>query len=471
MELLMLVALLSCLAAVLWQCTRRSAVEVQQPTIEIGDAAVAQRALIENANAFSDRPLALFPVILVTGRRRRRSDNISSAPYGPHWRVLRCNLTSKLLHPSRLSFLAPLQRVAVQDLLAGLSARDEVVVVRDSLHDAVFALVARMCFGDGVAHRDVRAAQRVMQEFVLGVGQAKAYAGSKLAKLLHWRRWRRFLASRGNMAEVFFPIIAAAGRRTCKDGVLPYVDSLLDLRVPDDAGARRALTDDEMVSLVSEFLGAGTETVVACVEWTLAHLVAQPEVQKRLQREVDGEAGKGKGKGVMPMPDELRQRGMPYLHAVILESLRMHPPVPFLMRDVHAEDAAALAGKATVVTPAGLRVHFMLGDIGRDSNTWKDPDDFRPERFLPGGEAEDVGPLPGPKEIRMMPFGAGRRFCPGMGLSILHVKLCLVALVRGFEWAPVAGQNVDLTELDGFFKTMKKPLRACITKRFNATRR
>jgi hypothetical protein len=56
-----------------------------------------------------------------------------------------------------------------------------------------------------------------------------------------------------------------------------------------------------------------------------------------------------------------------------------------------------------------------------------------------------------------------------MGLSILHVKLCLVALVRGFDWAPVAGQNVDLTELDGFFKTMKKPLRACITKRFNAT--
>jgi cytochrome P450 len=468
MELLMIVPLLTCLTVLLWRWTRRAGVEVQQPTIEIGDAAVAQRALIQNANAFSNRPLAPFPVALVTGRRRRRSDNIITAPYGPHWRVLRCNLTSKLFHPSRLGFLAPLQLAAVEDLLVALSARGAGdVVVRDSLYAAVFALVARMCFGNAVARSDVRAAQRVMQEFVLGVGQAQAYAGSKLAKLVHWRRWRRFLASRGQMAEVFFPIIAARQRTCDGDGVFPYVDSLLDIQVPDeddDAGAaRRALTDDEMVSLVSEFLGAGTETVVACVEWTLAHLVTRPEVQNRLRREVDGEAGKG------VMPDELRHRGMPYLHAVVLESLRMHPPVPFLMRDVRAEDAAAVAGKAATVPSVGLRVHFMLGDVGRDSNAWTDPDDFRPERFMPGGEAEDVGPLPGPnKEIRMMPFGAGRRFCPGMGLAMLHVKLFLAALVREFEWAPVPGEKVDLTELDGFFKTMKKPLRARIAQRLNA---
>ncbi|CAM0948218.1 unnamed protein product [Alopecurus aequalis] len=457
MELLMLVALLSCLAVVLWRCTRRASVKVQQPTIEISDPAVAQCALIENANAFSNRPLALFPVALVTRRRRQRSDNINSAPYGPHWRVLRCNFTSKLFHPSRLGFLAPLQQAAVQDLLAALSSRgaDE-VVVRDSLYAAVFALVARMCFGDGVGHRDVRAVQRVMQEFVLGVGQAQAYAGSKLAKLVHWRRWRRFLASRGQMAEVFFPIIVA-GQRTWKDGVFPYVDSLLDLRVPDnDTGAQRALTQDEMVSLVSEFLGAGTETVVACVEWTLADLVTQPEVQNRLRRE----AGKG---------DEVRQRAMPYLHAVVLESLRLHPPVPFLMRHVRAEDAAAVAGKANVPS-AGLRVHFMLGDMGRDSNKWSDPNDFRPERFMPGGEAEDVSPLPGPKEIKIMPFGAGRRFCPGMGVGMLHIKLFLAALVREFEWALVAGHNdVDLTELNGMFKTMRKPLRARIRQLHEAT--
>nr|TKW39277.1 LOW QUALITY PROTEIN: hypothetical protein SEVIR_1G167900v2 [Setaria viridis] len=152
---------------------------------------------------------------------------------------------------------------------------------------------------------------------------------------------------------------------------------------------------------------------------------------------------------------------MTYLHCVVLESLRMHPPGS--QRYVRAEDAAEVAGVAAV-PPTGLRVHFMLGDIGRDGKTWKGPHEFRPERFMPGGEAEDVGPLPGPKEIKMMPFGAGRRFCLGMGLGMLHVKLFLAALVREFDWAPPAGETVDLTEWDGFFKTMSKPLRATITR-------
>ncbi|XP_034593213.1 cytochrome P450 89A2 [Setaria viridis] len=142
-----------------------------------------------------------------------------------------------------------------------------------------------------------------------------------------------------------------------------------------------------------------------------------------------------------------------------------HAPagVSIAQRYVRAEDAAEVAGVAAV-PPTGLRVHFMLGDIGRDGKTWKGPHEFRPERFMPGGEAEDVGPLPGPKEIKMMPFGAGRRFCLGMGLGMLHVKLFLAALVREFDWAPPAGETVDLTEWDGFFKTMSKPLRATITR-------
>lgn len=111
-----------------------------------------------------------------------------------------------------------------------------------------------------------------------------------------------------------------------------------------------------------------------------------------------------------------------------------------------------------------------MGDIGRDPKAWAAPGEFRPERFLPGGEAEGVGPLPGPnnREIRMMPFGAGPRYCPGMGLAMLHVKCFLSAMVREFRWAPPSSSSssaaaVDLTELDGMFKVMKTPLRARVT--------
>ncbi|CAO2149702.1 unnamed protein product [Urochloa humidicola] len=109
---------------------------------------------------------------------------------------------------------------------------------------------------------------------------------------------------------------------------------------------------------------------------------------------------------------------------------------------------------------------MMVADVGRDGKAWADAGEFRPERFLAGGEGEKVGLVPGPREVRMMPFGAGRRYCPGVGLGTMHVRCFLAALVREFQWAPPeeAG-GVDMTEIDGFFKVMKTPLRACITPR------
>lgn len=103
----------------------------------------------------------------------------------------------------------------------------------------------------------------------------------------------------------------------------------------NDASTRRPLTDDEKVTLVWEFLDAGTETVVSCVEWALAHLVNQPEVQKKLRHEITGDHGDG-------AVSEERLRHLPYLRAVILESLRLHPPVPVMEREVGAEGAATM---------------------------------------------------------------------------------------------------------------------------------
>lgn len=192
---------------------------------------------------------------------------------------------------------------------------------------------------------------------------------------------------------------------------------------------------------------------MSCIEWALAHLAAQPEVQEKLRREIAGDQG---GEGAVPKE---RLRTLPYLHAVVLEALRLHPPVPFLMREVHADAEGAAADGGTTVPAVGggrTRVHFLIRDMARDRKDWTDPDEFWPERFLANGEAEGVGAVPGPKEIRMMPFGAGRRYCPGAGMGMVHIKCFLAGLVREFEWAPAAhGCGIDFTELDGFFKVMK----------------
>uniref|UniRef100_A0A0E0GQK7 Uncharacterized protein n=1 Tax=Oryza nivara TaxID=4536 RepID=A0A0E0GQK7_ORYNI len=268
----------------------------------------------------------------------------------------------------------PQQQAAVEALVVDITARvgdgsgsDGEVLVRDVVHDALFLVAAWFCFGE----RDVRDLQRVLREFELDV-VVEGFGGSMLANLVHWWRLRRFIASGRRQAEVFLPLISQR-RRTQHRGehkFRPYVDSLLDLRVPvgDNAAAGEgkeehrlshcALTDDEMVGL-----------------W---HGVRRVE----------------------------------------------HLSLP----------------------SGGVRVHFILGDIGRDGKAWTDPDEFRPDRFMASGEAEGVSPLPRPKEVRMMPFGAGRRYCPSMGLGVAHACLLVAALVREFEWAAAATRGVELME-------------------------
>ncbi|KAK3133230.1 hypothetical protein QOZ80_6AG0534030 [Eleusine coracana subsp. coracana] len=213
---------------------------------------------------------------------------------------------------------------------------------------------------------------------------------------------------------------------------------------------------------------------MSTIEWTLAHLIIQPEIQKKLHQDVAGDDD------VVLTEEQLRR--FPYLRAVMLESLRLHPSVPFMIRDAAGPEAAKACGPKALATLLPSRnktamagcslVHFIVSikDIGWNRDAWTSPEKFIPERFLAGGEGEHVSPIPGSKEIKMMPFGAGRRSCPGAGLGMLHIKMFLAALVREFQWAPLAddgGSGIDLKEQNGFFKVMQTPLRARIAPRHN----
>ncbi|KAM0887955.1 hypothetical protein ACQ4PT_028672 [Festuca glaucescens] len=461
-----LLAFHSCLLAglmvFLLSYTRRA--RAQATMHQVGDPAVAHRALIENADDFSNRPAAIFPVSLAIWPNGERNDSITTTNYDPHWRALRCNLTAEIL--SRLGSLETLQKEAVRALVADVStAAGGQVAIAGPITAAVFTLASRMCFGDIADDDCIRAMGLVSRDAIVAAEElSPRFNGSTLSKLANWRGFRRISGLVDRQAELYLPLIAARRQSRsplCGGGVVrPYVDSLLDLRVPEDGGVgHRALRDGELVGLVFEFLGSLSGSTSACVEWTLAHLVDQPEIQSKLRLEID-EVDVLCSKSI---------RSMPYLNAVVLESLRMHPPVPYILRGAHGEGGAKAIGATGGAVPVhGLRVRFNLGDIGRDKKTWTNPDEFRPERFLAGGEAEDIGAAPGPKEIRMMPFGAGHRHCPGMSMGMLHIKHFVAALVREFEWAPSAEDcrgGVDMTEQNGFIKRMKKPLSARITRR------
>ena len=99
-----------------------------------------------------------------------------------------------------------------------------------------------------------------------------------------------------------------------------------------------------------------------------------------------------------------------------------------------------------------------LGDMATDEAVWPEP-----ERFLPGGEGEDMD-LTGSREIKMMPFGAGRRICPGMALALLHLEFFVASLVAEFEWLQVAGEPVEFAEKQELSVVMRRPLRASVVR-------
>ncbi|PUZ65539.1 hypothetical protein GQ55_3G231600 [Panicum hallii var. hallii] len=421
------------------------------PTTVILDSAAAVDALVRRADAFSDRPAGGGATTIISNGRLQI---ITTVPYGPHWVALRRNLSSDAFHPVRgLARAAPHRVRALAALVDDIAARSAggggvAVPVRECLYAALFALNAATCFGDGVDYELVEAMRAAQQEFLRILPSFRVFATfRKVARLLYRDRWKQLVHSRRRQEEMYLPLIRARQERrgTATATTTSYVDTLLDLEVPDegDPRERRKLSDGEMVGLVSEYLGAATGTVLALLEWTLANLVLRPGIQSRLRRELGAASG----------------GACAYLRAVVMESLRRHPPVPSVQRHMSRD---VVVGSTPVTR--GTLVNFSLEEIGRDGKIWTSPEEFIPDRFMPGGEGEGVRlTVGGSKEaakVMMMPFGAGRRICPGMGYAMLHIEYFLANLITAFEWHPVEGEAVDLRAEHGFFTTMLRPLRA-----------
>ncbi|XP_038902538.1 cytochrome P450 89A2-like [Benincasa hispida] len=434
-----------------------------RPAIFIADHSVAHNALVLNGALFADRPPAL-PVSKVVSSNQH---NISSASYGPLWRLLRRNLTSQILHPSRVKSYAPFRKWVLDILLNRLQSPSQSGGPVSAFRYAIFCLLVLMCFGDKFDESQINVIKEVEQAMQLNFRRFNTLNFfPKVTKILLRKRWEEFLQLRRNQEKVLIPLIEARRKinqnRLNRDGtkeeiVVSYVDTLFDLELPDE---KRNLTDSEMVTIASEFINGGTDTTSTALQWIMANLVKYPEIQNKLFAEMKGVMGEGSKEEVKE--EDLGK--LPYLKAVILEGLRRHPPAHFLLPHAVKEDTEL----GNYVIPKNGTVNFMVAEMGRDPKVWEDPMNFKPERFMKAGEGEEGGwfDITGSKEIKMMPFGAGRRMCPGYGLAILHLEYFVANLIWRFEWKAIDGDEVDLSEKVELTIVMKKPLQANLHPRF-----
>ena len=228
---------------------------------------------------------------------------------------------------------------------------------------------------------------------------------------------------------------------------------MLDLHLPEE---KRKLEESEIVTLSSEFLSGGTDTTATSLQWIMANLVKAPQIQAKLFHEIKHVIGKEKENVEEEDLDKI-----PYLKAVILEGLRRHPPGHFVLPHAVTEDIT-LEG---YVIPKKGSVNFMVSHMNWNPKIWEDPMEFRPERFLMNNNNGEAFDITGSREIKMMPFGAGRRICPGYGLALLHLEYFVANLVWNFEWKAVEGDEVDLSEKLELTTVMKNPLQVLIYSR------
>ncbi|KAJ9550146.1 hypothetical protein OSB04_014191 [Centaurea solstitialis] len=175
-------------------------------------------------------------------------------------------------------------------------------------------------------------------------------------------------------------------------------------------------SNNQIYQLVTEVLVAGTNTTTSLVGWAMTELVRHKEVMSKIAEEIKREVNTDK------ISDSQLSK-LTYLHATIKEALRLHPPVPLLLPHKATETCEVL----NYTIPKNSIIFVNLWAMGRDPKVWDDPLSFKPERFI-DSKLDFKG-----QDFELLPFGSGRRICPGMPSGIKSVQLILASVIREFD--------------------------------------
>nr|GME16666.1 cytochrome P450 81E8-like [Ipomoea batatas] len=256
--------------------------------------------------------------------------------------------------------------------------------------------------------------------------------------LLRWldcRGLKKKLARLGDRMDAFQQSLIDEHRREMRTSTM--IGHLLSLQESQPL----FYTDLTIKGLINNMIVAGTDTSAVTMEWAMSALLNHPEVMKKAIAELDRVVGFGR------LVDEPDLSELPYLQCIISETFRLFPAGPMLLP--HYSSQPCKVGGYEIPSDTMLLVNAWA--VHRDPGLWDDPMRFVPERFE-GREGESSHLL--------MPFGMGRRSCPGAGLARRMVGLVLASLIQCFEWERVTKDQVDMTEGKGLTMPKAKPLEA-----------
>ncbi|CAL4939529.1 unnamed protein product [Urochloa decumbens] len=392
------------------------------------------------------------------------------APYGAYWRQARRLWQAELLSASRLRETEHVRDEEVHAAVRGLrraaagGGRAPAVVINNHLAMVSLGVISRVVLGKkyvleggggggGGSPVPPEEFRWMVQELfflggVLGVGD-----------FIPWVDWldlqgyvKRMKKLR-RMFDLFLDHVVDEHderRRREGAGLVPrdMVDLLLQLA--DDPNLEVPIERDGVKAFTLDLIAAGTDTSAVSVEWALSELLRNPVVMAKATEELDRVVGRDRFIVEADIPN------LPFLEAIVKETMRLHPVAPLLAPRLSREDTYV----AEYDIPAGTRVLVNVWAIGRDPALWgDDAEEFRPERLV--GSGVDVKG----HDMELLPFGAGRRMCPGYALGLKMVQLTLANLLHAFAWRlpdGVAAEELSMEEKFGLSMPRAVPLVAVI---------
>ncbi|XP_037480959.1 cytochrome P450 84A1-like [Triticum dicoccoides] len=397
---------------------------------------------------FWDRPASMAILYLTYG-----CSDMAFAHDARYWRQMRKLCVTKLFSRRRAeTWLAVHDGYGelVRDI--GRSSGEAV-----NLGEVIFKHTVRVICRAAFSVRDVQGLEELipmLREF------SRLLEAFHIGDLFPWLSWMgrrgfdsRLGAVRGVLGKFADKIIDDHMRRgkNPTEADADMVDDLLAFL--GDAGQASAkdlrLTRDNVKALIMDMLFGGPDNVGFTIEWAMAEMIHCPNILLQLHRELANIVGFER----MVYESDLAK--LPFLKCVVKETLRMHPPIPVILRGTTKD--CVLGGYSV---PRGSRVFINTWAINRDGEAWKDPDTFRPSRFMLNGDAIGLDLKGGCYEF--LSFGSGTRSCPGQGLGQHAVEFAIAQLVHGFNWKLPDDMNpMELDMSDTIGSTVSRATRLC----------
>ncbi|CAI9115908.1 OLC1v1016921C1 [Oldenlandia corymbosa var. corymbosa] len=429
------------------------------PVVVVSSPSAVEDFLVKNDIIFANRPKTL------NGKYFGYNyTSLAWSSYGEHWRNLRRISSLEVLSSNRIQLLSYIRVDEVRSLIRKLfkaASTQSSADMKSSCFDLTFNVLTRMMAGKRYygGEINVEKSDEAKAFHEITSQAARLNPTAMVLDFLPFMRWFGLYDVEEKMKNI---------QRKRDKFMQNLIDEIRDICRTDSSGKNKTMmgtlldlqhqepeyySDETIKSLMLILLQAGSDTTARTMEWAMAHLIDNPDVLKKAQSEIDDVIG---GQDRLILESDLVS--LPYIRCIINETLRMHPPAPLLLPHKASQDCMVGGFKVR----AGTLLLVNLWDIQRNPKYWDDPEKFIPERFA---GSETIGG--GKEELKFLPFGLGRRGCPGNNLAIHVLGFALGSLIQCFNWEMEDEKPMDLSEGLGMPISKAQPLVAKCSPRPN----